>query len=157
MLIQYYGKIIYSINGILHSMKKLLRFWKVLVIDILGVTFMILAVLTGWLPGPGGIPLFIVGLSLLAINHEWAERYIDILKKYADRLGDLIFVKNPRVQFLYDVMAPFAVVAGVILLSKHSAVWMISLGIFLSFIGITFLLGNRGRWGRLKRKLKQNN
>jgi membrane-bound ClpP family serine protease len=64
-------------------MKRLLRFWKIVVLDVLGVALMILAVLTGWLPGPGGIPLFIIGLSLLAINHEWAERYIDLLKNRA--------------------------------------------------------------------------
>lgn len=117
---------------------------------------MVLALLTGWLPGPGGVPLFIIGLSMLAINHDWAQRYIDLLKKYADRLGDFVFVKNPRVELFYDVIAPFGVAVGALLLWKHSAIWMISLGIFLFFIGITFLLGNRGRWAKLKSKLKPN-
>lgn len=135
-------------------MNRLFRFWRIIVFDTLGVAFMILAVLTGWLPGPGGIPLFIIGLSLLAVNHDWAERYIDLLKKYADRLGDVVFVKNPRIELLYDAIAPFGVAAGVFLLWRHSAIWMISLGIFLFFISITFLLGNRGRWAKLRRKIK---
>jgi hypothetical protein len=41
---------------------------------------MVLAILLGWLPGPGGIPLFLVGLSLLAINHEWAKKRMDSIK-----------------------------------------------------------------------------
>lgn len=136
------------------TVNKLYRFWRIIVFDTLGVAFMILAVLTGWLPGPGGIPLFIIGLSLLAVNHEWANRYIDLLKKYADRLGDFIFIKNPKIQLLYDLLAPAAILAGIILLVMRSALWMIYLGIFLSFIGITFFLGNRGRWMRLKSGLR---
>lgn len=136
-------------------MSKIVRFWKVAIFDTLGVLCMIGAILTGWLPGPGGIPLFIIGLSLFAINHDWAERYIDLLQNYADRLGDYIFVKNPKVQILYDLLAPILLATGIYLLSRHSAVWMISLGISLSFLGLTIFLGNRNRWGRLKAKFKR--
>lgn len=141
---------------ILENMKKLWNFWKVIILDTLGIVFMVLALLTGWLPGPGGIPLFIIGLSLLAINHDWAQRYIDILKNYADKIGDVIFVKNHRIQILYDTVSPLLVVSGVILLVRHSALWMITLGIFFVGIGLTFMLGNRGRWKKLKRIIKQS-
>ncbi len=138
-------------------MKRVIGFWKIIVLDVLGLVFMIAALLTGWLPGPGGVPLFIIGLSLLAINHTWAERYIDLLKKYADKLGDVIFVKNPAIQLLYDATAPIVLAVGVFFLARHSAWWLVSLGIFLTFAGITFLLGNRGRWQKLKRINKQSN
>lgn len=122
-------------------------------LDAIGVLFMIAAILTGWLPGPGGIPLFIVGLSLFAINHEWAERYIDMLKKYADRLGDLIFIETPRWQLLYDIIAPLAIGGGVLLLLNQSALWMLSLGIFFIGLGITLFLGNRHRYRETKKRL----
>lgn len=138
-------------------MKRVIGFWKVIVLDLLGLVFIIAALLTGWLPGPGGVPLFIIGLSLLAINHTWAERYIDLLKKYADKLGDVIFVKKPKIQLLYDAIAPVVLAVGFIFLVRHSAWWLVSLGIFLAFTGITFLLGNRGRWQKLKRIIKQSN
>lgn len=118
---------------------------------------MIAALLTGWLPGPGGIPLFIVGLSLLAINHEWAERYIDILKNYADKLGDIIFIEKPAIQLAYDVLSPILIIGGVFFLVRHSALWMISLGIFLTFMGLTFFLGNRHRYREAKKKLLNKN
>lgn len=136
-------------------MKRIIRFWKIIVIDTIGVALMILALLTGWLPGPGGIPLFIIGLSLLAIHHDWAQRYIDLLRKYADRLGDFIFINKPWLQRTYDVTATIGLIMGAGLLFRHSAVWMVSLGIFLTFFSVTFLLGNRGRWANLKTKLKQ--
>jgi hypothetical protein len=134
-------------------MRKILRFWKVIILDILGVAFMLAGLLTGWLPGPGGIPLFIIGLSLLAVNHEWAERYIDLLKKHANHLGEFIFVSNPRIQQAYDILAPIVISVGIFMLIRHSALWMVSLGIFATFMGITFLLGNRHRYKRIKKKL----
>ncbi len=35
---------------------------------------MLLAAATGWLPGPGGIPLALVGLAVLSTEFEWARR-----------------------------------------------------------------------------------
>ena len=44
------------------------------VILVIGMAFVIAAPLTGWLPGPGGIPLFLIGVAILATEYEWAER-----------------------------------------------------------------------------------
>jgi hypothetical protein len=131
-------------------MKRVIRFWKIIVIDILGVAFMLGGLATGWLPGPGGIPLFIIGLSLLAINHTWAERYIEILKRYADRLGDLIFVSNPKIQIAYDLISAALFGSGSFLLYHHSAKWTTSFGVSLTVLGITLFLGNRNRWLKVK-------
>ena len=38
-----------------------------------GCLFIIAAAATGWLPGPGGIPLFIVGIAILATEFAWAK------------------------------------------------------------------------------------
>lgn len=117
---------------------------------------MIIALLTGWLPGPGGIPLFIIGLSLLAINHDWAQRYTDKLKDYADRLGDLVFIKSRAVQIIYDIVAPLLVLVGMLVLTMHDD-WRIAyFGIFGVIMGIAIFLGNRGRWGVLKKKLSRS-
>lgn len=116
---------------------------------------MLLALATGWLPGPGGIPLFIVGLSVLAINHEWAERYIDLLKKYADKLGDLVFVDTPWVQVAYDLLGPLFIATGLTFAWQHTALWQISAAVFCVCFGLLLFLGNRNRWARLKNKLKR--
>lgn len=44
---------------------------------VIGSLFMIAAALTGWLPGPGGIPLFLIGVAILASEFAWAERLRD--------------------------------------------------------------------------------
>lgn len=135
-------------------MSKVIRFWKLVILDTLGVLFMVGAVLTGWLPGPGGIPLFIVGLSLFAIHHDWAKRYIKFLRKYADKLGDYIFARNPKVQLIYDVLVPLTMGLGIYLLWLADTWWVASLGMFFVFMSLTVFLGNRQRWPHLKAWIK---
>lgn len=56
-----------------------------ILITILGVLLIIAALLTGWLPGPGGIPLAIAGFWVLAKEYDWAEDALDWMKdKYRE-------------------------------------------------------------------------
>jgi uncharacterized protein (TIGR02611 family) len=41
---------------------------------LVGLAFVISAGLIGWIPGPGGIPLFLIGVAILATEFSWAER-----------------------------------------------------------------------------------
>lgn len=135
-------------------MQRLYGFWKVVLTDVLGAICLISALLFGWLPGPGGIPLFILGLTLLSINHKWARRYIDLVKTYSNRLGDLIFIENRAVQYAFDGLA-IALVLGAIYPSYlHNVWWQYSLATFCGFLALTIFLGNRRRWHRIKTHLK---
>lgn len=134
-------------------MGKIKHVTQLVVLDTLAIIFMLLAIATGWLPGPGGIPLFIIGLSLLAVNHEWAERYIDLLKEYADKVSDLIFI--PKLRVFFDVLAPTLLIIGIIFLEYQSAIWMISFGVFCVGMSMVTFFGNRNRWARFKKWLKQ--
>jgi uncharacterized protein (TIGR02611 family) len=55
-------------------------------VGIVGGLLLILAPLTGWLPGPGGIPLFIAGLAVLASEFEWAQRVLMRVKGWVQAL-----------------------------------------------------------------------
>lgn len=132
------------------------KFLEIIILDSLGILLMIAAILTGWLPGPGGIPLFIVGLSLLAVNHEWAKRHIDSVQRYVKKANDFIFTKNPRVQLAYDLICPLVIALGIWLLRTEFHAWKLSLGIFLIAGGLVIILGNRNRIQRLKQKLFSN-
>lgn len=50
-----------------------------------GVLLMIAAAITGPLPGPGGIPLFLLGLAVWASEFEWAQSVMMWFKKQFDR------------------------------------------------------------------------
>ncbi|HZI97351.1 MAG TPA: PGPGW domain-containing protein [Actinomycetales bacterium] len=55
-------------------------------VGFLGLLLILLAGATGWLPGPGGIPLALIGLAVLASEFEWAQRLLEWAK---DRVREL--------------------------------------------------------------------
>lgn len=77
-------------------MKKLKHSWQRIpgtirkpVVLTAGVLFIIAAGLTGWLPGPGGIPLFLIGIAILATEFAWAKRVRDFVIGIVERGGRL--------------------------------------------------------------------
>lgn len=128
------------------------RHGKRVLVDAAGYALIIAAALTGWLPGPGGIPLFIAGLGLLSINNAWAQRLRDYLLQHGGKLVKVIFPPIPLVQWLYDVIVVGLWVIVFILVQQHAAVWQIGLAVSLFFLSVAIALLNRDRMQRLKRK-----
>lgn len=133
-------------------MSKIKHLTQLIILDVLAALLMITALAIGWLPGPGGIPLFLIGLSLLAINHDWAERYIDILKEHADKISDLIFL--PRLRLFFDIVWPCLLIIGIVIIYVQSSTVFLSLGLFSLSMSLLTFFGNRDRWARFKKYLK---
>lgn len=55
------------------------RIYRVAV-GVVGSLLVLLGLATGWLPGPGGIPLVLLGLAVLASEFEWAHRLLQWAK-----------------------------------------------------------------------------
>ena len=127
---------------------------KRIAIDAAGYLLLIAAVLTGWLPGPGGIPLALAGLGLLSINNEWARRLRTYLLDHGGKFVQVLFPKNRYVEWSYDILV--FVVLGVVtwLALVHAAIWQISLAVGLFFIALAIALLNRDRYNRLKHRNK---
>lgn len=62
---------------------------------IVGVLLVISSGLIGWLPGPGGMILFLLGIAVLATEFAWAERLRDYLVDLMKQAGQYIR-KHPR-------------------------------------------------------------
>lgn len=81
-------------NG--HRMNKFQHHWyrihptirKPLVL-VIGMLLVIISPFTGVLPGPGGIPIFLIGVAILSTEFEWAKRLRDWTLDQVHRLGDL--------------------------------------------------------------------
>ncbi|WP_341729738.1 PGPGW domain-containing protein [Brooklawnia sp.] len=58
------------------------RYWLRIAVALLGFGLIIAAGLTGWLPGPGGIPLFLTGLAVLSSEFLWAKSVNRWLMRY---------------------------------------------------------------------------
>lgn len=123
--------------------------------DIGGYFLIFLGFATGWLPGPGGIPLILGGLALLSLHNEWARRLRDwLLKNGADFIVHL-FPKNRKVQLMYDILAGIILVVVAWLVWNRAAIWQIAMATAL-FIFMLLILGmNRDRVNRLKKRYKR--
>jgi hypothetical protein len=86
-------------------MSKIKRFGKLIVFDCLAILCFIGVVLFGWLPGPGGIPLFLAGLALLAVNHDWAERWLETARHKGKSFKTILFPNVPWIRHLYDILS----------------------------------------------------
>lgn len=117
---------------------------------------MLLAVpLVGWIPGPGGVPLLIGGLGLLAINHAWAKRLLEQVKTKGTNLYQLIFPRNKRAYVFYDVIGALIVIAAVSLLYQTTRNLLDSIAIAAGFFGLGLLLANRQRIEKLMAFVKK--
>lgn len=66
------------------TMQRMKRSWQLIpdkprriLTLIFGMLLVISAPLIGWIPGPGGTILFLLGIAVLATEFEWAERLRD--------------------------------------------------------------------------------
>lgn len=125
---------------------------KTILIDIAGVFLIILSGLTGWLPGPGGIPLLIAGLGLLSINHDWAQRWLEFIKEHGLKVTDKLFNGSRKTAIFVDVIGIIVLSIAVIIvfiftqnIAKSAAIWLV-------IVAAVLLLGNRGRFKKITRK-----
>ena len=114
---------------------------------------MVTSILLGWVPGPGGIPLFLVGLGLLSMNHQWAADLQKKIRSEGTRFLDKVFTTNPKVQILYDFIALTAVSLGIWAIINGVRGFDLYVPVMSILIGLVLFLGNRSRWPRLKRIL----
>jgi hypothetical protein len=129
--------------------------FKRLVIDIAGGVLIIASVLTGWIPGPGGIPLFLSGLGLLAINHEWAERMLEYFQRRGIKVLNRLFIDHPIAKILLDAAGIGLLILSFNLLRDYTSSIILSLGISAGFASIALFLGNRRRLQHLTSWLKR--
>lgn len=133
-------------------MQRFKRFIKRFGIDAAGYAFILLGLLTGWLPGPGGIPLILGGLALLSINNHWARRLLIFAKENGSKFLQYIFPENPWIKALHDIFTVTLVVAAVILITQKLSITTIGFTIALVALAIVDFLYNRKRWQRFKNR-----
>ena len=83
---------IFKLASYTEAMENLKHRWKGIptsirkpLVLVVGCLLIIAAAATGWLPGPGGIPLFIAGIAVLATEFAWAK---DVRDWTLDRVHD---------------------------------------------------------------------
>jgi len=128
------------------------RHAKRVAIDAAGYLLIVAAIATGWLPGPGGIPLALAGLGLLSINNAWARRLRDWFLHNGGKLVRVLFPRNPWVEWGYDTIVLLLLALTAMLEVRHASIIQISLGATAFFIALFIALTNRDRLNRLRNK-----
>ena len=121
-------------------------------VDILGYLLIIAAGLTGWLPGPGGIPLLILGLSLLATNNQWADHLLKTIQKRGVEISQKVFSGSPRVQWAIDIASVALIAVAVVILNLATKSLTKTTAIILIVSALVLLLINRNRIKDIKRR-----
>lgn len=129
--------------------------FKRIATDAGGYGLILLGIVLGWLPGPGGIPLVLAGLGLLSINNAWAARLRNWLFHHSNRLLNFIFPDHPVAQWAYDIVVVLLLGVTAILIWQHHAIWQISLAVFMFFIALLIAGYNRDRLTRFRHKQKR--
>ncbi len=124
-------------------------------VDILGFLLIIAAGLTGWLPGPGGIPLLILGLSLLATNHEWAEKLLQSVKHQGVTISNKLFSDKPVVRWGIDIAGVLLVTISVLVLTHVTRNIARTAAVSLIIVSLFLLLGNRKRINSVKKRFQK--
>ena len=125
------------------------------VIDIAGFGLMIISPFLGWLPGPGGIPLFLAGLGLVSLNHEWAERLLKDFDKKRVELTDKYLMASRRVSISIDIFSLAILGFGVYLAATSQDLLWRGGGLFMISITLIILLSNQKRFERIFKFFKK--
>ncbi len=99
-------------------MEKLKKYWfnipstirKPLVL-VVGLALVIISPFTGVLPGPGGIPIFLIGVAILSTEFEWAKRLRDWTLDKVQWLGQL-WRRHKVVGTLIIIVCAVSIMAG---------------------------------------------
>ena len=128
---------------------------KAILVDVLGFALILTAIPIGWLPGPGGIPLIILGLSLLATNHEWAERWLNKVKAEAGKAADKVANTDPATKWAIDIFSIIMIAVAVYLVTQVTKNVATTAAISLTIVAITMLLTNQNRYQKAWRKFRR--
>ncbi len=138
------------------AQKKNRPLWQRILIDIAGFGLIIISPLTGFLPGPGGIPIFLAGLGLVSLNHEWAANLLKNIEEKWLAAIDKLLLAHPKVSRAIDILCVVAITAGLYISFTVSQYIFKAMGFGLFSFGVVLMISNQKRIQRLSGWLKKH-
>lgn len=120
------------------------------VYDFVGILLILASGLVGWLPGPGGIPLLIAGLAILAVHNKWAENILIKVRDKGEDLAKILFPLNNKFQITHDVIAVILLITAIILMITRPNNYLLILSLSLTILAVSEFLYNRNRISKVK-------
>jgi len=101
-----------------HRWKRLPNKLRRPLVLLLGALLILTSALIGWVPGPGGMVPFLLGIAVLATEFEWAERFRDFLLSWFKQLGHSIRL-HPVLSTSFVVVGAMLAGVGAYVFYKH--------------------------------------
>lgn len=128
---------------------------RIIFTDVVGILLIISSPFLGLIPGPGGIPIFLAGLGMLAIHHKWAKDLLHYFKVRGTRLLDAFFPENRYIMLLYDFLFFLLTGISIVILQKYTGSIASAVAFFLLFLGIGIFASNRKRLQKISSWFKR--
>lgn len=137
---------------------------------VLGLFLVIISPFTGVLPGPGGIPIFLLGVAILASEFDWADRFKKFVLHHAPAWVRRYWRFTPKWLTFFDVCSLMFVGLGVffswyhveipkfagqlrppflVMLDGEYQPWWVFASVFV-LIGLGIFATNRNRFNKIK-------
>lgn len=131
-------------------------FYQRVILDIAGFSLMLISPFLGWLPGPGGIPLFVAGLGLVSLNHEWAENLLKNFEQKRREITDKYLMASPRISWIIDLTCLAVITTGLYVAATETELILRGVGLAAVSISFIVLFSNQKRFERIAKKLKKH-
>jgi hypothetical protein len=118
---------------------------------VLGLVFILIAPFIGWIPGPGGILVFLAGIAILGSEFDWAKSLQAFFLNTVPAEVKKRWRPTPKWEVTFDAVA-LTMLSGC-LITVSQAMWAPSLSLGLG--GICLAMFNRERLQRLKTFFKK--
>jgi hypothetical protein len=143
-------------TSVMSKAKKDRPLYQRIAIDIAGFGLIILSPLASPIPGPGGIPIFLAGVGLLALNHEWAENLLKDFEKKRVEFTDKFLMASPRVSNTIDIIGLLIIALGIFLAVTQQQIILRGGGVAIISLTLLVLLSNQKRFERILNKFKKH-
>lgn len=141
----------------------------------LGLFLVIVSPFTGILPGPGGIPIFLLGIAILASEFDWADRFKKFMLHHMPAWIRKYWRFTPKWLTFFDLCAfGFITLGGffswykvelpkfagqlqppfLTTLEGSTQPWWVFAGTFC-LIGVSIFFMNRSRVARINRRVRE--
>ncbi len=128
---------------------------KRILIDIAGFGLMILAPFLGWLPGPGGIPLFLAGLGLVSINHAWARKLLKDFDVRRVALTNRYLMAGWLFSITLDLVCLTLIGIGIYIAFTADQLYVRAVALGVCSFALIVILSNQKRLDRIFAKFKK--
>ena len=116
---------------------------------------MILVPFLGPLPGPGGIPLLLAGFGLLAVNHDWADDAILLVKNHGDNFINIFFPNVTWIKWTWDIGLVLLFIFGLWVDTRGESFLFTIIGLLINALSTTLFMLNRGRLDWINAQLRK--